>query len=252
MLDYTEEAAVYDATRGGVPRAEAAAAAVLGLLPPTARSLLDIGCGTGLVTERIAAGRPRLRVLGCDAALGMLRVAGPRVGAVVLADARQLPVRHAAFDAVSAVWLLHLLREEGGVRAVVDQAARVLRPGGVFVTTVDKAASHDVDSDIDEAFAPYLSPDPSDGTERVIEYAAASGLDVTGSAVFRGHGQGRSPLSAARGVRRGCFTSRLKVPGAETERLARALTALPEPDRPRADPEYRLLAFRRRPLASGG
>ncbi|MET7647144.1 methyltransferase domain-containing protein [Streptomyces sp. NPDC005426] len=247
MLDYDEEAAVYDATRGGVPRAEAAARAVLGLVPPGARTLLDIGCGTGLVTERIAAGRPGLCVSGTDAAHGMARVARQRVAAVMLADARRLPVREAAVDAVTAVWLLHLLREEGAARAVVAQAARVLRPGGVFVTTVDKDAAHDVGSDIDEVFAPYLSPSPSDGTERIIEYGAASGLDVVGSAVFRGHGQGRTPLSAAHGVRRGYYASRLVLPGEAAERIARALTALPGPDRPRAEPEYRLLAFRRRP-----
>ncbi|MGW7193126.1 SAM-dependent methyltransferase, partial [Streptomyces sp. NPDC054838] len=40
MVDYDAEAEVYDATRGGAPRAEAAAAAVLGLLPPTAGTLL--------------------------------------------------------------------------------------------------------------------------------------------------------------------------------------------------------------------
>jgi len=246
MLNYDDEAAVYDATRGGVPRAEAAAAAVLGLVPPAARTLLDIGCGTGLVTERIADGRRGLRVFGSDAAHGMVRVARQRVGAVVLADARRLPLPDAAVDAAVAVWLLHLLREEGAARAVVAQAARVLRPGGVFVTTVDKDAAHDVGSDIDEAFAPYLSPNPSDGTERIIAYGAAHGLDVVGSTVFRGHGQGRTPLSAAHGVRRGYYASRLALPGATAERLAQALTALPEPDRRRADPEYRLLAFRRR------
>ncbi|WUW20412.1 class I SAM-dependent methyltransferase [Streptomyces sp. NBC_01463] len=246
MLDYNDEAATYDASRGGVPRAEAAAAALLGLIPASTRSLLDIGCGTGLVTERIAAGRPGLRVTGSDAALGMALVARQRVGDVVLADARQLPLREGAVDAVTAVWLLHLLRGEGDVRAVVAQAARVLRPGGVFVTTVDKDASHDVGSDIDEAFAPYLVPTPSDGTERIVEYAAAVGLDVVGSARFVGHGQGRTPLSAARGVRRGYYVSRLVLPGTEAERLARVLAGLPEPDRRRAEPDYRLLAFRRR------
>ncbi|MER5278235.1 methyltransferase domain-containing protein [Streptomyces sp. NPDC002809] len=246
MLDYDDEAATYDATRGGVPRAEAAAGAVLGLVPPATRTLLDIGCGTGLVTERIAGGRPGLRVFGSDAAHGMAHVARRRVGAVVLADARRLPLPDAAVDAVTAVWLLHLLREEGAVRAVVAQAARVLRPGGVFVTTVDKDAAHDVGSDIDEAFAPYLAPSPADGTELIVEYGAASGLDVVGSAVFRGYGQGRTPQDAAQGVRRGYFASRLALEGAAAERLARVLTALPDPDRRRAEPEYRLLAFRRR------
>nr|WSW65405.1 methyltransferase domain-containing protein [Streptomyces sp. NBC_00995] len=246
MLNHDDEAAGYDATRGGVPRAEAAAEAVLGLLPPSARTLLDIGCGTGIVTERIAGGRPGLRVFGSDAAHGMARFARQRVGGVVLADARRLPLPDAAVDAVTAVWLLHLLREEGSARAVVAQAARVLRPGGVFVTTVDKDAGHDVGSDIDEAFAPYLAPAPSDGTERITEYGAAHGLDVVGSAVFRGHGQGRTPLSAAHGVRRGHYASRLALPGTAAEQLAQVLAALPGPDRRRADPQYRLLAFSRR------
>ncbi|WP_329539714.1 class I SAM-dependent methyltransferase [Streptomyces sp. NBC_01358] len=246
MLNYDDEAAAYDATRGGVPRAEAAAEAVLGLVPPAARALLDIGCGTGIVTERIAGGRPGLRVFGSDAAHGMARLARQRVGGVVLADARRLPLPDAAVDAVTAVWLLHLLREEGAARAVVAQAARVLRPGGVFVTTVDKDAGHDVGSDIDEAFAPYLAPTPSDGTERITEYGAAHGLDVVGGAVFRGHGQGRTPLSAARAVRRGYYASRLALPGAAAEQLGQVLAELPGPDRWRADPQYRLLAFRRR------
>ncbi|NEE46230.1 class I SAM-dependent methyltransferase, partial [Streptomyces sp. SID8455] len=62
MLDYTREAAVYDATRGGVPRARAAAEAVHALLPATARDHLDLACGTGLVSERIA--QPGRRVVG--------------------------------------------------------------------------------------------------------------------------------------------------------------------------------------------
>ncbi|MGC4945474.1 class I SAM-dependent methyltransferase [Streptomyces sp. DT224] len=246
MLDYNQEATVYDDTRGGLPRAEAAAAAVLGLVPDTARSLLDIGCGTGLVTRRIAAGRPGLRVTGSDAAPGMAAVARQRVGAVVLADARRLPLPDAAVDAVTAVWLLHLLREEGAVRAVVAEAARVLRPGGVFVTTVDKDAAHDVGSDIDEVFAPWPAPTPADGTDLVVAHAAEGGLDVAGDAFFTGHGQGRSPVSAARGVRRGYYISRLVLPGDAAEQLARSLAALPDQDRKRTDPEYRLLAFRRR------
>ncbi|MGW1180039.1 class I SAM-dependent methyltransferase [Streptomyces drozdowiczii] len=245
MLDYDSEAAVYDATRGGLPRAEAAAAAVLRLLPDTARSLLDIGCGTGLVTGRVAAGRPGLRVTGADASHGMARVARQRVGAVVLADARRLPLPDAAVDAVTAVWLLHLLREEGAVRAVVTEAARVLRPGGVFVTTVDKDACHDVGSDIDEAFTPYLVPAASDRTDLVVAYAAEAGLEVTGDEFFPGHGQGRTPQSAARAVRGGYYASRLALPGGAAEDLARTLETLPDQERRRADPEYRLLALRR-------
>ncbi|MGP3636134.1 class I SAM-dependent methyltransferase [Streptomyces sp. 24-1644] len=245
MLDYNIEAAVYDTTRGGVPRAEAAADAVLGLIPSTARTLLDIGCGTGLVTERIALGRPGLRVIGADASPGMARMAHQRIDAVTLADVRRLPLADAAVDAVTAVWLLHLLRPASAVRDVVAEVARVLRPGGVFVTTVDKDAGHDVGSDIDELFAPYLTSHPSDGAETVGGYGERYGLEQVAEARFVGHGQGRSPLTTARGVRQGKYASRLALPGNAAERLAMRLTGLPEPDRPRPDPAYRLLAFRR-------
>jgi hypothetical protein len=116
----------------------------------------------------------------------------------------------------------------------------------VFVTTVDKDAAHDVGSDIDELFAPYLRPSPSDPEELVVAYGAEAGLDVVGENRFLGHGQGRTPQRAAREVRAGHFVSRLELPGTAADDLAAALLALPEPDRPRPEPEYRLLAFRRR------
>ncbi|MER7203599.1 class I SAM-dependent methyltransferase, partial [Streptomyces sp. NPDC000188] len=131
MLDYDKEAAVYDATRGGIPRARSAAEAVLGLVPPTARTLLDLACGTGLVTMRLT--RPGLRPVGIDLAPGMLRAAAPRLdGAAVRGDSRQLPFRSASVDVVTVIWLLHLLPD---ARPVIAEAARVLRPGGVLVTT---------------------------------------------------------------------------------------------------------------------
>ncbi|MFD6494674.1 SAM-dependent methyltransferase, partial [Streptomyces sp. NPDC060188] len=78
MLDYDSEADRYDATRGGEPRAAAAADAVLTLVPDGARTLLDLACGTGIVTRRLAAGRPGLRVLGAGAAHRMAPRAAAR------------------------------------------------------------------------------------------------------------------------------------------------------------------------------
>ncbi|NEB11380.1 SAM-dependent methyltransferase, partial [Streptomyces coelicoflavus] len=43
MLDYDKEAERYDESRGGEPRAAAAARAVLSLVPRQARRLLDVG-----------------------------------------------------------------------------------------------------------------------------------------------------------------------------------------------------------------
>ncbi|MGW2562333.1 class I SAM-dependent methyltransferase [Streptomyces sp. NPDC001514] len=240
MLDYDVEAAVYDATRGGVPRAAAAAAAVLSLVPQTARSLLDIGCGTGLVTERL--GRSGLRVFGADSAPGMARIAAARVGTVLLADVRRLPLPDASVDAVSAVWLLHLVRD---ARAIVAEAARVLRPGGVFVATVDKDAGHDIGSDIDAVLAPYRTTEAYDRADRIEAFGAVHGLGPAGETHFTGHGQGRSPRQVAQALLRGEYASRLTARGVIAEKLAAELRALPDPDEPRPEPRYRLLALRR-------
>ncbi|MGW4055514.1 class I SAM-dependent methyltransferase [Streptomyces sp. NPDC004779] len=240
MLDYETEAAHYDETRGGVPRAEAAAGAVRRLLPPGARTVLDLACGTGLVTERIAGPGPR--VLGADAAHAMLRAARRRLpGRVVRADARRLPFRDGSLDAVCAVWLLHLVPYTG---EIVAEAARVLRPGGVLAVTVDKDAAHDVGSDIDALLRPHRTASAAhDRAGRLETLAAAHGLAPAGTTVFTGHGQGATPRGTARLLRAGYYASWFRGDRATTDALAAALAALPDQDRPRADPEYRLAAY---------
>ncbi|NUR04853.1 MAG: class I SAM-dependent methyltransferase [Streptomyces sp.] len=245
MLDYDKEAAAYDATRGGEPRAAAAADAVLGLLPAATDRLLDVGCGTGIVTRRLAAARPATRVTGADLTYGMARMAAGRLpGSVVLADSRRLPFRDETFDAVTSVWLLHLLDEPEDVRAVVAECARVLKPGGVYVTTVDKAAAHDVGSDIDAVLAPRPRRPAPDAAPLVESYAAAHRLHPAGQARFPGRGQGRSPRRTAADLRRGWFT---QLPPGDplTERFVTRLRALPDQERPRPDPEFSLRAFRK-------
>ncbi|MFF8593697.1 class I SAM-dependent methyltransferase [Streptomyces sp. NPDC015220] len=245
MLDYDEEADRYDASRGGEPRAAAAAAAVLGLLPEDARELLDVGCGTGIVTRRLADARPGLRVTGADRASGMARQAAARLpGAVVLADSRRLPFPARRFDAVTSVWLLHLAPSQESARAVVAECARVLRPGGLYITTVDKAAAHNVGSDIDTVLADRPHGPVRDAAGLVAEYAAAHGLVPAGQARFAGRGQGRSPRRTIADLRRGWFVT---LPPGEplAEDFAARLAALPDQDRPRPDPVFTLRAFRR-------
>ncbi|MEV0844724.1 class I SAM-dependent methyltransferase [Streptomyces sp. NPDC049954] len=235
MLDYDREAERYDGSRGGLPRARAAAEALDGLLPGHHTTVLDLACGTGIVGGCL---RERGRtVLGVDLSAGMLARAGGRLDAVVRADARALPFADASVPAVTAVWLLNLLDDAA---PVIAEAARVLRPGGVFVTTVDKAAAHAVDSDIDALIAPYRPAELPDGAGRVTALAAAEGLRPVRTARFTGHGQGRTPLALAARVREGSLYAEGGVP------LAERLEALPDPSRPRAEPTFTFLALRRR------
>ncbi|MFJ9350747.1 class I SAM-dependent methyltransferase [Streptomyces sp. NPDC101237] len=252
MLDYDKEAGAYDESRGGEARAEAAADAVLGLIPgrpDTPGRLLDLACGTGIVTRRLATARPALRVTGADRAHGMARLAAARLpGAVLLADSRRLPFPDGTFDAVTTVWLLHLLAGADEVRAVVAECARVLRPGGVYVTTVDKAAAHDVGSDVDAVLASRPRRPAVDAAAEVTAHATAGGLTPAGRAAFRGHGQGRSPRSTVADLRRGWFTV-LRPDDPRVEEFAARLAALPDQDRRRPDPRFGVRAFRKPPAA---
>lgn len=105
-------------------------------LPPGAH-VLDAGCGAGELTAALAA--RGLEVDAVDAAPRMVaRVAErslPGVRATV-AGAAQLPFPVESFDVVVALGLLPWVEDPA---AVVTELARVLRPGGHAVLTVDNA-----------------------------------------------------------------------------------------------------------------
>lgn len=87
--------------------------------------VLDVGGGNGLLARELLARRMVSLVL--DRA----DYAATAPGQVVRADAARIPVQDATFDAVAALWMLYHLAEP--VRAL-EEARRVLKPGGTFVT----------------------------------------------------------------------------------------------------------------------
>jgi SAM-dependent methyltransferase len=252
VLDYSREASHYDATRGGDKRADAAADAVSRLLPPPppvgATTVLDVGCGTGIVTMRLVAdGRD---VIGVERAEGMLAIARTRLpGRVVRGDATRLPVADGSVDAVVTLWLLHLLDPEQ-VEGAIAEAARVLRPGGTLITTVDKNdAGYATGSDAARLLAPVRSRfalPQRDAVGTIIKLGEANRLAPAGESVFTGHGQGRSPRQWIETIR-DARQDWVRLAGPEDlEGALRGLAELPDQDAPRADPVYRLLALERR------
>jgi SAM-dependent methyltransferase len=242
VLDYDAEAERYDASRGGEPRAVAAAEAVSRLLPMAARTVVDIACGTGIVTRLLR--RPDRDVLGFDRSPGMLSLAAGRLPhRVAVSDAKRLPIGSGSVDAVVLVWLLHLLDDAA---PVVAEAARVLRPGGVFVTTVDKDdAVVNADTAIGAILEPIrrpLRPPATDRLEHLTDLAAENGLRPIANTTFVGAGQGRS----ARQWRTALETGRIPWADAAGPRqiaeASRALAALPDQDTVR-DPVYPLIAL---------
>jgi hypothetical protein len=120
----------------------------------------------------------------------------------------------------------------------------VLRPGGVYVTTVDKGASHNVGSDIDAVLARRPRAPATDPSPAVEKYADEHGLRTAGQARFPGRGQGRSPRRTVADLRRGWFVT-LPPGDPLADDFAVRLAALPDQDRARPDPEFTLRAFRK-------
>jgi ubiquinone/menaquinone biosynthesis C-methylase UbiE len=88
---------------------------------------LDIGCGTGVRAEAIR--ELGWLPVGVDLSQGQLRHA-KRVLPVVQAEATALPLASGSVDAVTCI-LCHT--DVPDYAAVVAEAARVLKPGGLFV-----------------------------------------------------------------------------------------------------------------------
>lgn len=115
----------YAANAGFVP---ALGNAALELLAPRAgEAILDLGCGDGVLTKRIAdAGAD---VLGVDSSADMLAAARARRLAVEQADGQALAF-DTRFDAVFSNAALHWMPDQ---RAVAEGVFRALKPGGRYV-----------------------------------------------------------------------------------------------------------------------
>ena len=109
------------------PHAERNASDVVDLLGSSDGLCLDLGCGTGLYFGVLAAtGRT---VVGLDRSADQLRIARGRSRHVVQADADALPFADGAFPAVATLWIS---TDVDDFAAVLSEAARVLRPGGLL------------------------------------------------------------------------------------------------------------------------
>lgn len=106
------------------------------LFPPIRPGMrvLDVGCGTGSFTLKLAG--MGADAIGVDVSRAMIERARSKVKAGLegnhsptfqAADARRLPFPASSFDLVTALLVLEF---SGDPQAVVLEAARVLRPGG--------------------------------------------------------------------------------------------------------------------------
>lgn len=104
-------------------------------LPVEAVSVLDMGCGTGFWTHRLAERYPSAGITGLDLAPGMLKQARQCYGDAIhwqQGDAAALPFSEQQFDLVFSNLAIQWCRD---IPAVMHQLHRVLCPGGQAVLT---------------------------------------------------------------------------------------------------------------------
>jgi tRNA (cmo5U34)-methyltransferase len=136
---FSAHAADYDAQRRRlVPCFDlfyGTAAGLVGLRGGAVRRVLDLGAGTGLLSEAVLARHPDVELVLLDGAVEMLEKARERLPAgstrTVVGDLRKaLP--EGPFDAVVSALAIHHL-EDSDKRALFARVHDALAPGGVFV-----------------------------------------------------------------------------------------------------------------------
>jgi SAM-dependent methyltransferase len=94
---------------------------------------LDVGCGTGVLAERLA--RQGLTMTGVDPSAGMLDVLREKRPSVraVQGSGTDLPFADDSFDLVMCVAVLHHVADAAAVRETLGEMVRVARPLGRVV-----------------------------------------------------------------------------------------------------------------------
>jgi SAM-dependent methyltransferase len=129
-VNFDRAAGYYDQTRGLPPDTVAAQTQLLAGELAGAGPVLEIGVGTGRIAVPLAAaGVP---IAGLDLSAAMLAVLAAKDSPVpaLRGSALELPLADQSVAAVIACHVLHLIPDW---RAAVDEALRVLRPGGLLL-----------------------------------------------------------------------------------------------------------------------
>jgi GT2 family glycosyltransferase/tetratricopeptide (TPR) repeat protein/2-polyprenyl-3-methyl-5-hydroxy-6-metoxy-1,4-benzoquinol methylase len=115
---------------------------VVALVPHSARTVLDIGCGAGRLGEVLKSRQPA-EVVGVECVELAAQAARGRLDRVVVADAEQLDAAFAPgyFDAVVCADVLEHLRDPA---RLLRLARGWLKPGGRLVASIPNVRNHEV------------------------------------------------------------------------------------------------------------
>jgi demethylmenaquinone methyltransferase/2-methoxy-6-polyprenyl-1,4-benzoquinol methylase len=129
LPDYSNQAQTYDHTRAASQSVLAPLRLALASAP--GRRLADIGGGTGNYAAALA--QEGWEPVVIDRSHDMLARAREKGLVTISADAQQLPLEDASFDAAMLLSMLHHVEDQA---AALAEARRILRPGGRLAVMV--------------------------------------------------------------------------------------------------------------------
>lgn len=176
---------------------------------PAGSRCLDVGCGTGAITSRLA----RIGVAtGVDASEGFVAFAAAQVpeGTFRVGDAAALPFEDDSFDAAVSGLVLNFVPDHA---AMVSQMRRVTAPGGTVAAYVwdyaegmqfmrrfwDAAAELDSDAPDEAARFPVCAPEPLAALFRDAGLADVAGRPIVVPTTFTDFDDFWSPFLGAQG-----------------------------------------------------
>ena len=158
-------------------------------------TVLDVGTGTGILPQALLTRTADVAIVaGCDRSIGMLEVARMRTPSLhaVAGDGQMLPFRDAAFDAVTASFVMSHMSD---YPAALAEMRRVLRAGGSVAITswaagedgpsqawsrrmTDFVPAHDIQSAFTRVAPSMAQFEDAEGVEQALKEAAFEQVSV--------------------------------------------------------------------------
>ncbi|MGL6337646.1 MAG: class I SAM-dependent methyltransferase, partial [Waterburya sp.] len=160
-------------------------------LPPQQIKVLDIACGTGRTLKMIRAALPKVSLCGTDLSPAYLRKANQLLSEIpgelpqlLQANAEKLPFLDNYFQGLTSVFLFHELPASAR-QEVINEAFRILQPGGVFVICDSMQAIDSPDFQVMMNNFPAIFHEPyyrhytTDNLEERLTTAGFTNIEVT-------------------------------------------------------------------------
>lgn len=134
---WNDLAGSYDRVMGNVPQMHALFAEIVSHIQPDARSILDLGAGTGNLLLEARRVRPEAALLALDPAPAMLarlqeKLAGASSLTTIVGSAHAIDLPDNSVDTIVSNYALHHLTHEEK-RICAQEVFRVLKPEGKFI-----------------------------------------------------------------------------------------------------------------------